>query len=346
MSCLKSWNWVVTRFSSFLEITFEDNFQTNGRFRWLRIYKAVSLIDVSLASTPAIFNSTLTEDEAFLSPVDGVIMITASHLPYNRNGFRFFTNAGGLGKTDIKDILERAADIYSNFLTTSVQKVDYMAVYTSDLVKAVRKAAGNVEKPLEGFHIIVDAGNGAGEFFAAKVLEPLGAITSGCQFLEPVLDNKADLGIIFDAEVDRRKAPYRFTRGYKIVIDEAIRMNSVGEESHLAIESSGQGALKEDHWLDDGSYLMVRVSGFGGWFLLWLPLHDHVLPLNIEAPSCEDAVKFGLEVAAAVKEFPALDTSALDKFVQTQYAERRSLSAFGLRSSGCRLFRDELTCLT
>lgn len=29
-----------------------------------------------LASTPAMFNSTLTEDEAFLCPVDGAIMIT------------------------------------------------------------------------------------------------------------------------------------------------------------------------------------------------------------------------------------------------------------------------------
>ena len=26
----------------------------------------------------------------------------------------------------------------------------------------------------------------------------------------------------------------------------------------------------------------VRVSGFGGWFLLRLSLHDPVLPLNIE----------------------------------------------------------------
>ncbi|PPD81953.1 hypothetical protein GOBAR_DD21110 [Gossypium barbadense] len=92
--------------------------------------------------------------------------------------------------------------------------------------------------------------------------------------------------------------------------------NSIGEESHLAIETSGHGDLKENDWLDDGAYLMVRVSGFGGWFLLRLSLHDPVLPLNIEAPSHEDAVKLGLEVAAAVKEFQALDTSALDKFVQ------------------------------
>jgi phosphomannomutase len=311
-----------------------------------------------LASTPAMFNSSLTKDEAFLCPVDGSIMITASHLPFNRNGFKFFTNGGGLGKPDIKDILERAANIYNQFTeeslrlsesvaSLSTKTVDYMTVYTSDLVKAVRKAAGNIEKPLEGFHIVVDAGNGAGGFFAAKVLEPLGAITSGSQFLEPdglfpnhipnpedktamkaitkaVLDNKADLGIIFDTDVDRSAAVdstgrefnrnrlialmaaivleehpgttivtdsvtsdglttfiektlggkhHRFKRGYKNVIDEAIRLNSTGEESHLAIETSGHGALKENNWLDDGAYLMVKIlnklasaraSGVGG----------------------------------------------------------------------------------
>ena len=80
---------------------------------------------------------------------------TASHLPFNRNGFKFFTNAGGLGKPDIKDILERAANIYNQFTdeslknsekmaSISIKIVDYMTVYTSDLVKAVRKAAGNI----------------------------------------------------------------------------------------------------------------------------------------------------------------------------------------------------------
>lgn len=33
--------------------------------------------------------------------------------------------------------------------------------------------------------------------------------------------------------------------------------NSIGEKSHLAIETSGHGALKENHWLDDGAFLMV-----------------------------------------------------------------------------------------
>ncbi|GAB4854948.1 hypothetical protein Ancab_023537 [Ancistrocladus abbreviatus] len=443
------------------------------------------VVQYGLASTPAMFNSTLTENEEYLCPVDGSIMITASHLPYNRNGFKFFTNAGGLGKPDIKDILERAANIYCSFTgeglkesqqkaSMSVKRVDYMNIYTSYLVQAVRRAAGNIEKPLEGFHIVVDAGNGAGGFFPAKVLEPLGAITAGSQFLDPdgmfpnhipnpedkaamkaitqaVLDNKADLGIIFDTDVDRSAAVdstgcelnrnrlialmsaivleehpgttivtdsvtsdgltefiekklggkhHRFKRGYKNVIDEAIRLNSIGEESYLVIETSGHGALKENHWLDDGAYLMVkllnklasakaaglgsgskvltdlveglqeaavavevrlkidqchpelaggsfrdygeavikhlenvvdsdprlqkapvnyegvRISGYGGWFLLRLSLHDPVLPLNIEAPNNNDAVKLGLAVLVAVTEFHALDTSALVKFTQ------------------------------
>lgn len=49
--------------------------------------------------------------------------------------------------------MERAADIYSTVegfgtskgkVSGSIQKADYMSVYTSDLVEAVRKAAGNI----------------------------------------------------------------------------------------------------------------------------------------------------------------------------------------------------------
>lgn len=40
---------------------------------------------------------------------NGAIIITASHLPFNRNGFKFFTGEGGLEKGDIADLLARAA---------------------------------------------------------------------------------------------------------------------------------------------------------------------------------------------------------------------------------------------
>lgn len=95
-----------------------------------------------------------------------IFLGTASHLPYNRNGFKFFTNSGGLGKVDIKDILERAADLYKNFTdeglreaerraAQSIKRVDYMSVYTSDLVAAVRKASGNIGVPFNMHYMTI-----------------------------------------------------------------------------------------------------------------------------------------------------------------------------------------------
>lgn len=83
---------------------------------------------------------------------------SASHLPYNRNGLKFFTSEGGLGKNDIAEILARADKIYHVMSKESTKSaasvadrvahtVDYMQQYTSDLVNAVRKGAGGVGKP-------------------------------------------------------------------------------------------------------------------------------------------------------------------------------------------------------
>ena len=55
--------------------------------------------DFGMASTPAMFMATLFPE----FKGDGGIMITASHLPFNRNGFKFFTPEGGLEKNDIKE---------------------------------------------------------------------------------------------------------------------------------------------------------------------------------------------------------------------------------------------------
>ncbi len=108
----------------------------------------------------------------------------------------------------------------------SITSADLITPYTQDLVGKIRTACGGQEKPLTGLNIIVDAGNGAGGFFAEKVLAELGADTTGSQFLDPdgtfpnhvpnpdnkeamesirqaVLKQGADLGIIFDTDVDR-----------------------------------------------------------------------------------------------------------------------------------------------
>lgn len=51
----------------------------------------------------------------------------------------------------------------------------------------------------------------------------------------------------------------RFKRGYKNVIDEALRRNDNGEYCPLAMETSGHAAFKENYFLDDGAYLICKL---------------------------------------------------------------------------------------
>lgn len=181
--------------------------------------------DAGLASTPGMFMSTVMPFFEF----DGAVMVTGSHLPPNRNGFKFFTAEGGLEKEDIAKILEQA-NTY-NFIGEwfETEKVNAMEMYMAHLRQMISYGVKDIEGGLKGMHIVVDAGNGSGGFFATKVLEPLGADVTGSQFLEPdgnfpnhspnpenpeamasickaVAENKADLGIIFDTDVDRSAA--------------------------------------------------------------------------------------------------------------------------------------------
>ncbi|XP_073125136.1 uncharacterized protein [Henckelia pumila] len=50
---------------------------------------------------------------------------------------------------------------------------------------------------------------------------------------------------------------YRF--GYMNVIDKGVQLNKDGIEAHLMMETSGHGALKENHFLDDGAYMVVKI---------------------------------------------------------------------------------------
>ena len=290
--------------------------------------QGIYVTDIGMASTPAMFMSTVSGD----APYDASVMITASHLPFNRNGFKFFTKDGGLEKQDIADILTYAAGSENTGMEpTLLCKGEFMGDYAAILVEKVRAATGEM-RPLEGFKIVVDAGNGAGGFYVEKVLQPLGADTAGSQFLDPdgsfpnhipnpedhaamaastkaVLDHQADFGIIFDTDVDRagavlsdgselnrnriiamlaailtREYPgttivtdsitstglaafieklggvhHRFKRGYRNVINEAIKLNANGQDCQLAMETSGHGAFKENYFLDDGAYIVTKL---------------------------------------------------------------------------------------
>ena len=181
--------------------------------------------DAGIASTPAMFMSQVLPFYEF----DGAVMITASHLPYNRNGFKFFTKEGCLEKEDIKWILDKAYKYAFIGEWYECEPVNLMDMYATYLRSLISNGLEGYEGKLKGMHIVVDAGNGSGGFFATDVLEKLGADISGSQFLDQdgmfphhqpnpenkdamasirkaVVENGADLGIIFDTDVDRSAA--------------------------------------------------------------------------------------------------------------------------------------------
>lgn len=181
------------------------------------------IFDCSYASTPAMFMTTV--DLGCIASVQ----ITASHHPFNKNGLKFFTRNGGLNPEDIAQITELASEEYvQQNKIAHIIKTDFMSIYSKRLRDMICEQvnAEDYENPLAGYKIIVDAGNGVGGFYATQVLAPLGADIQGSQFLDidgmfpnhiPNPENKdamksicdatirngADLGIIFDTDVDR-----------------------------------------------------------------------------------------------------------------------------------------------
>ncbi len=287
-----------------------------------------AVMDFGMCTTPAMYMSIITPG---FEP-DASIMITASHHPYDKNGMKFFMHDGGITGGVVEKLLQAASTLEPEDFPISgaMMEKPFLPTYMEQLAARIRKGLDtDVAKPLLGLHVVVDAGNGAGGFYAT-LMESLGAWVEGSQFLEPdgmfpnhipnpenpqamasirdaVLKSGADLGVIFDADCDRAaivdadgreinrnrlialisailldEKPgqtivtdsvtssglkkfigdwggehYRYKRGYRNVIDEAIRLNSEGISCPLAIETSGHAALKENHFLDDGMYLVT-----------------------------------------------------------------------------------------
>lgn len=233
----------------------------------LALYPA-KMYDCGIASTPAMFRSTVMEESDF----DAAIMLTASHLPFNRNGMKFFTKEGALEKREMTEVLEKAVSLASErgadegslkyHLAQGPEPNEYGAE-SFDIVDAysrkmreliLEQSGGDSDKPLEGLHIVVDAGNGAAGFFPEKILAPLGADVSGSILLEPdgmfpghvpnpedssameaisqaVINSNADLGVIFDCDGDRAAVVFSGGRAANRNVLIALLAAIVKEES-------------------------------------------------------------------------------------------------------------------
>ncbi|MBQ6456027.1 MAG: phosphomannomutase/phosphoglucomutase [Mogibacterium sp.] len=175
--------------------------------------------DTGLAVTPAMYMSTALPQLDY----DGAVMITGGNLPWNMNGFKLFSREGALDPEDTATIL-RTASKY-NFVGEFYEErsVNALQIYAAYLRQMTSLGLRDVPGGLSGMHIVVDAGSGAGGFFAKDVLEPMGADISGSQFPETdgtlpggqsdrennntlasmcktVTECKADLGVVFDVD--------------------------------------------------------------------------------------------------------------------------------------------------
>ncbi|AYW46838.1 phosphomannomutase/phosphoglucomutase [Tetragenococcus koreensis] len=282
----------------------------------------VEVYDFGLATTPALFMSTQFSQFS----CDAGIMLTASHLPYYYNGVKVFSQKGGAEKEDIAYILTHT-ESSEHFGAGTVTKADLLTVYANDLVEKIRTASKKKqEKPLNGFKIVVDAGNGAGGFFAEKVLQPLGADTSGSQFLAPdgnfpnhvpnpdnkeamqsiqkaVLANQADLGVIFDTDVDRSAVVTKSG-------DVLNRNNLIAVLSRITLnEHSGTSIVTNSPTSD---HLKVFIEALGGKQVRYISGYRNVInkaqDLNQEGVDSQLAIETSGH--AAFKENYFLDDGA------------------------------------
>ncbi len=272
-----------------------------------------------LSSTPSMF--ILLKKSNF--GCDASIMVTASHLPFDRNGLKFFTPDGGLDGKDIDEIITIAEK--GDFLSGEgvYSERSFMDEYSQILVETVEDACGVL--PLKNKKIIVDAGNGAGGFFAKKVLVPLGADVHGSQFLEPdgyfpnhipnpedktaieslanaVKREKADLGIIFDTDVDRAAC-----------VDEnggEINRNALIALCSAILLKDKKGVIVTDSVTSDG--LTEFIENLGGTHLRFKRGYKNVIDKCVELNESGIYSPLAIETSghAAFKENYYLDDGA------------------------------------
>lgn len=89
--------------------------------------------------------------------------MTASHLPYTRNGLKFFTKKGGLTSSQVEEICDKAARKYANrvakvstMLKTPPTRVNFMTTYAAHLREIIKERINHpshYDTPLQGFQV-------------------------------------------------------------------------------------------------------------------------------------------------------------------------------------------------
>ena len=149
------------------------------------------LISTGLATTPAMFHAVRT------GAASAGVMITASHLPPDKNGFKVFLKAseGGPAEPLSKEQRDAFLELASTYpepdlpvalmggradATDELEEVDFMKTYVSSLVEVVEAKVGT----LSGLKLLVNPGCGSGGVLC-EVLEKCGADVTSSINVEP-----------------------------------------------------------------------------------------------------------------------------------------------------------------
>lgn len=171
--------------------------------------------DIGLVSTPLVYWHTVQQGD-----IAG-LMITASHLGPDKNGFKLSIGAQSLYGESIQQLRQIILDgAFVNGTGTLERQLNDTVVddYLDDLTRRVKTA-----RPLK---VIIDAGNGTGGLFSQRLVEGWGHQVLDCLYCEPdgrypnhqpdpgdpvnmhalcdkVRDLGADIGLGFDGDADR-----------------------------------------------------------------------------------------------------------------------------------------------
>ena len=192
----------------------------------------VSVLYTGITNTPSMYEYVKS------SKCEAAIQITASHLPEDMNGMKFFAKGvGGLSALDIDELIVLAQNEARGWYDMGLlppssgnsgvlcsKLVDFLPYYKDTLRQAIiREVGGEDDKPLAGLNIVVNPGKGSGYFFN-DILDELGANVESSIHLIPdgsfpesfgvpnpekkemvdetrrVCEANADIGVMFDTE--------------------------------------------------------------------------------------------------------------------------------------------------
>lgn len=192
--------------------------------------------DTGVATTPAMCEFVRA------GKCGAAIMITASHLPEEKNGMKFFAaGTGGLTAKEVDELILLAQEEAGRWCDGGIlpadkgfaETVDFMPYYKETLKQAILREVGGSAtsivsgRPLSSLNVVVNPGNGAGCFFDV-LLQDLGAYVANSIHTTPdgtfpktfgvpnpekpaMVEEtiracqacNADIGVMFDTDADR-----------------------------------------------------------------------------------------------------------------------------------------------